>query len=421
MRWVSRGRGSVASQDKSAKSRRVLRMRFPDACIYGDIFDYVPDLPAWEALAKLTPTQRQAQVDERYQGGGRHCCSHQAACAPRVAHGDIAGSPCPPWSAAGARKGWGDSRTVCTQVWVAHIKTTLPDFCVHENVPPFPAEYISEQLQEEYHIFHVSSNVSDLSWNVVRRKRVFSCLLRRQAVSLIADVALLYQQICRQVAQRMAPLSVTDICVATLEELLCEENKVRSRKKLPLVEAFSGDWTPLLTQKQHQYLTQYCHMWQSLRGAEASSDECCVVDLTQNPQKRPSWSLRGPIPTLRHAGCLLWLPSRRRWLLARELAVAHGFAVDPQCAKAAYVAYDAITASEVSARDLGNGVHVAQMAAIVAATLASGRPKMSIARRWLRLLQLLPTSLLDRVVALHEFNDVLNSAFLRHGDHFQTR
>ncbi|CAJ1352965.1 unnamed protein product [Effrenium voratum] len=226
-----------ALNDKSAKSRRVLRMRFPDACIYGDIFDYVPDLPAWEALAKLTPTQRQAQVDERYQGGGRHCCSHQAACAPRVAHGDIAGSPCPPWSAAGARKGWGDSRTVCTQVWVAHIKTTLPDFCVHENVPPFPAEYISEQLQEEYHIFHVSSNVSDLSWNVVRRKRVFSCLLRRQAVSLIADVALLYQQICRQVAQRMAPLSVTDICVATLEELLCEENKVRSRKKLPLARS----------------------------------------------------------------------------------------------------------------------------------------------------------------------------------------
>ena len=110
------------------------------------------------------------------------------------------------------------------------------------------------------------------------------------------------------------------------------------------------------------------------RKTTPSLDPDCAFDLSQDPDRRLSWTTAsGALPTLRYSGSLLWMPLLRRWLLAGELAAASGFPVADDLAATAQVPLDSTTAAEATNRDLGNGTHVAQLGAVLAVALACAK------------------------------------------------
>ena len=83
--------------------------------------------------------------------------------------------------------------------------------------------------------------------------------------------------------------------------------------------------------------------------------EDLFVDLSQNPDCRPSWSSTGQLPTLRTSSAI-WHVASTRFVLPRELACCMGFPASTDCSKRAGVTFDS---PEYSVKHLGNAMHVA--------------------------------------------------------------
>ena len=179
----------------------------------------------------------------------------------------------------------------------------------------------------------------------MRRPRVFSIMIRRRGTLQLADVKTVYQHICKRVQEQICSLKLSSAFIALPSEILKAENRGRNRYHLPPLEVSSidrgGDWKYLLTKKQQSYLAKYNCLWLKEMGSAPDLDPDCLFDLSQDPDHRKVWSGRKKqIPTLRHAGNILWSPSHRRWMLPIELAVSMGFPVTVETARACHVEQD---------------------------------------------------------------------------------
>ena len=203
-------------------------------------------------------------------------------------------------------------------------------------------DLLDEALGHAYVIIHVSSSPADFGWSFIRRPRLFSILIRRRRSTMLADFRTIYQHICDSLATQIRSLTVASVFTASPSELLDAENRARMKHKLEPVPVCSLDWAYLLTPMQREYLAAYMSMWRKEIGSEPSHDAGCLFDLSQNPAFRKMWSgVNRQIPTLRHAGNILWSHKHGRWILASELALAMGFPVNEKAAEAAQCEQDA--------------------------------------------------------------------------------
>lgn len=103
-------------------------------------------------------------------------------------------------------------------------------------------------------------------------------------------------------------------------------------------------------------------------GFPAAEDPEAVFDLSQSPFKRPTWTTgSGTLPCLTR-GSLLWHAAARRVVLPMELSAAMGLPVTALLAEHGRVDRDA---GVYTPGQLGNGMHVACVAAAMAVALAA--------------------------------------------------
>ena len=201
---------------------------------------------------------------------------------------------------------------------------------------------LEEGLGHAYYVIHLQSSPADFGWRFMRRPRLFSILIRRRRTARLADTKMVYNHICHTVGQQISYLTVSSVFKASPSDVLQAENLYRKKRKLPQVEVCSPDWKFLLTEKQQGYLDIYILLWKKEMKTNPTEDPGCLFDLSQDPEHRKMWS--GPtrsIPTLRHAGNILWSPRLGRWMLASELALAMGYPVTECAACAAQCDQDA--------------------------------------------------------------------------------
>lgn len=361
---------SLCESDRAC--RAILSRRFSiSCCILTDVLDYC-DKQQMSGFLKSESVDFEnicCIAKETLHHRPQPCGSHQQSCAPpRIVHGDISGSPCTPWSKAGQRRGKTDPRVCLLASWIAWARSTLPMFLIHENVAGFDTRVLEERLGKWYDIVHLRMQPSDLGFVCVGRPRLYSILLRRGHVRVLADLRGAYDQVRQAFSgSRLVLEQLWDI--ARPSDLCREENRLRKKRALSSIEEHTQDWTYLLTPKQQGYLEVYMDLWLSQKGTLPLEDPMCVFNLSQDPSHRVSWTLSGgALPTCT-TGSLLWMPKRRRWLLPVEVAAAFGFPVRAQLAKAAQVPVDPC-ADEYVMRMLGNGMHVANVGTALALTLA---------------------------------------------------
>ena len=259
---------------------------------------------------------------------------------------------------------------------------------------------LEEGLGHAYYVVHLRGSPQDFGWHFIRRPRLFSILRRRRRTTQLADVQRVYNHMARTVAVQISHLTVSSVFNASTVEVLQAENKLRIKRKLPQVEVCSPDWKYLLTETQRDYLDKYTLMWKQEIKTNPTEDAGCLFDLSQDPDHRRMWSgAKRQIPTLRHAGNILWSASLGRWILASELALAMGYPVTECAARAAQCDQDVsrswfsllvflfavrslsrlkkeaffveidqvITGALVRASDLGNAIHVLHSALVMMA------------------------------------------------------
>ena len=286
------------------------------------------------------------------------CAEHGGACLFGRADIDVAGSPCPPWSRAGLRKGREDPRTALTIAWLAWLRHARPRAAVHENVVGFDEKLLEELAGDMYFVRSIRMAPSDMGFPFIRRPRSYSLLIRRQGRrgTPPASLQALYDAIVRDMAHEAEEGSLAWAFCAPKEELLEVENAARSRRgHAPLLDGPTSDWTYLLTDAQRARLKAH-----EARTAGAAGMR--VFDLGQNPHmSSPSTS----IPTIRCNTHVVWSRELRRWMTKYERLECMGFPVFDALASAAHVATDRITAKGRS-RSIGNAMHVANVGCAIA-------------------------------------------------------
>ena len=150
--------------------------------------------------------------------------------------------------------------------------------------------------------------------------------------------------------------------------LVLEENRARKRRGLEPVTCLSACWKYLLTEKQASYLAEANEMWCLKHNVACAEDPDCVIDLSQNPAKRPNMS-RVALPTLRKSGGLWYVPSKGRWLTDLEKGLAMGFPLTSSVASSAGLGVDGFTVvpGRNDSSRLGNAFHVASCGLVLVA------------------------------------------------------
>ena len=200
-----------------------------------------------------------------------------------------------------------------------------------------------------------------------RRRRYFVLALRGRVAT--PSLAKLYASISSRL-RRPPGVWPSWIMGAGPQELLEEDSLKRQRLGLDALEAGpSEDWTYLLTAKRRKYIDGYCDLMASKCSIDSRQDERCVFDLSQHPSHTGVRRV-AEMPAIRHSGCVLWSPARRRWMTARERAAIMGFPVTEQLARAAHAPQDTLTTT-TRASAVGNAMHVANLGVVILVVMAS--------------------------------------------------
>lgn len=117
---------------------QILLKRSTNNCVYKNIMEYCPTLPPWEQIQPLSWQGRWKLVREHFSAAAQHkCWRHDGMCHDEHHDFNISGSPCPPWSRMGSRRGLLDERSLLVFIWCANMLATLPVAAVHENTEGF--------------------------------------------------------------------------------------------------------------------------------------------------------------------------------------------------------------------------------------------------------------------------------------------
>ena len=295
----------------------------------------------------------------------RYCCRHRRHCPARDVGGDISGSPCQAWSTAGMRRGHNDKRVICLLAWCRWLLTSRPSWAVHENVRGFKRELFAELVSERYDTVFLEVAPSDAGFHAILRPRTYAVCYLRGVVYPAFCMPTVYSAL-RDVFAGRGCHDFEAAMISSDEELRAAENEARRGLRLEALTPHhvpSADWSYLLTPLQRGYLERYQARFVGARA----------VDLGSNPDHRPKTSRDGVLPTTTTKSSRWWVCARRRWLLAKELAVLHGYPATPALGECVGVTDAA--ADRYRFGDIGNCMHVANVGCVVAVALACLQPR----------------------------------------------
>ncbi len=346
--------------------QHILSVRLPrTACLFTNILHgsraatQVFEMAAPKARVDF-PAARQAIMSEAVVLR-RPCKRHlEGPCLQPFTDGDISGSPCTPWSAAGLRGRERDPLIALLLVWCRWLLDTKLRWAIHENVRTVDRHLLQDLVSSLYDVVFLETSPGDAGFSLVRRPRLYAVCLLRGRVEVVASISAIYRELREAFALREKATFLACL-VASGEELWREENKLRLRRKLPPLApgAATSDWTYLLTPRQAA----------SLRAYRERYPEAGAVNLGHNGDVRPSFARDGQLPTLTRNAGGWWVPARKRFMTCKELAVASGYPVTAELARAARVPVDACADSYVAGQ-VGNCMHVANVGSVVAVALA---------------------------------------------------
>ena len=92
-----------------------------------------------------------------------------------------------------------------------------------------------------------------------------------------------------------------------------------------------------------------------------------MIDLSQRPAYCRLTETQ--LPTFRRSSSRIWSPSRRRWLLPVEQALAMGYPVTEEAASVMGLPVDVLAEARTAAA-VGNAMHVANLGCILLSALA---------------------------------------------------
>ena len=179
-----------------------LRQVLPQgACVFEDILSVSPQ--AAQLYADLERTGGDLDFDSAWnriqRAGARprwRCWAHGGAeCQTARPDLDVSGSPCQPWSRAGANRGQRSHLMVLFLCWVLWARALRPRVLVHENVVGFDQALLRRLLGDLYDVVILRAQPSHVGFPFVERKRVYAILLLRGGVRMLADPSALYDQV----------------------------------------------------------------------------------------------------------------------------------------------------------------------------------------------------------------------------------
>ena len=346
-----------ATCELSQSKRQKLVQATPQACHYTDMTDVCKgwvqgkggDLTFEEKCSLVAKCEFRADGMECEAHGGAHCTF------PKV-DGEIAGSPCTPWSRIGTRSGRKHHLIHLLIIWCYWLRVRLTPWAIHENVYGFDVNVLVSLLGDLYEIIIIKTNPATCGM-LVNRPRLYIVLLLRNVLRAIASIPDTFQFVVQK--QRCLPqVDVTSYLIASDEDLLSAENTARRRRGMPPLVVPSVDWQYLLTTKQVQYLKKYSTRWLSERGQSCDGCPNCIFDLSQNPRFRcTQTNHKGKLPTIRSGG-LWWMPYKRRWLLPAEAAYLSG------------VPLEMVKKYDYTWSEIGNAMHIASIGTVLCVCLA---------------------------------------------------
>jgi hypothetical protein len=294
---------------------------------------------------------------------------------------DVTGSPCVDFSSSGQGAGlFGRSWPVLVS-W-AHIMIVLcTAILVHENVVQQDKEVLQFLLGPYYRLWCFILSPEFTGFSCTSRMRCYTLGAHRERCVQLADP---YQVLCHVLGVLgSVTTQIKDVLLADVDEVL-EEAAFLGQKRgivLPdwLIEAQHAgdiDLTFLLNERELDALRLYTLLYMARWGVHPSNDLNCLFYLGDNPETHCTWScVSGKIPSLRTGGHLMWIPSLRRFVTAKEFCTAYGFPVYPSIAAAMGPGIPVMQMGPHEARHfLGNCMHSSCVGVVMLVGLACFRP-----------------------------------------------
>lgn len=123
--------------DTSPLCRRILLSRGSRGCVHKDMFEFCP---LWDRDTMCPTEAMRRACRNNIPSPARFCERHSQECFPsRDLVLDVTGTPCPPWSRRGLRRGLSDPRSAVLFAWLSRMKTARVPIGLHENVVGFPS------------------------------------------------------------------------------------------------------------------------------------------------------------------------------------------------------------------------------------------------------------------------------------------
>ena len=221
---------------------------------------------------------------------------------------------------------------------VSNLLTRRTPPYVHYLWPKDLDMYMLEDVHPNYDFYQLFFETSFTGHGGAARTRTYVIGSRCDVSSCRSDPFEVQQFIVKETGKFQTRPS--DYCLADMLEIQMEAMHVANVRRL--------DWTPpatgseldlrgLLLPREKQALAVYEQKYMEKYGGVAATDRDLVFFLGDNPDVRCTWSASsGSLPTQRLNARTgkYWLPSLRRWLVARERLAAMGWPVTEELAKA---------------------------------------------------------------------------------------
>ncbi|CAE7576306.1 unnamed protein product [Symbiodinium sp. CCMP2456] len=253
------------------------------------------------------------------EGGLGHCC---------VPYADFgcSGLPCTDMSVAGKRLG---QEGPTSPVYVTHGK-----FLSRKKIPLFVLALdmgMVEDTHEDYDLYQLFVTPQDCGHAGTARERTYVIGSHKELTSCKQDPFQMLEK-CRR-KMRTVRTQPKDYLVADPWEITLEAMTVINRRKISWTPNAMGevvDLRGLLTTREQAALHEYEAEYRRRYAKDPRADKNLVLFLGDNPSYSLNWSaVSKRVPTLRmnsRTG-LLWVPSRNRWLVARERLATLGWPV----------------------------------------------------------------------------------------------
>lgn len=352
----------------------------PLPCIHGDITNIMPR-GSFDPSACFKTKMK--QIEQAKLCRSQFCFTHNKSCPifGRLAAEsdlDVSGLPCPDMSRAGiGLREEGPTSPVFGSHAKMHIekKTRM---IVLENAPELSLEMIWTLYSRYYNIRILRVCPADFGHFGVRRDRIYLIMSLKEAVIEVADPIQVYAKV-REYVQSFVRTEPKDYWVSTTAEYVKEAERTARVRGIALKVANPPHYAAqraerrrgralckpysmayLLNKRERDSVSYVCELYQRKFGKMPQADNNLIINLSDNPRKRLSWSgTSGSLPTFRTNSNRFYNIGREQWMTPRDRLSALGLPVTPEASLSMGVPNLPVADDLRAASVAGNSFHFA--------------------------------------------------------------